>query len=130
MSFTLRIRKALDNKLLQRKQFVLDILHPGVGGVSKEQLRGKLAAINKANENAIVIFGLKGVFGGGRSTAFGLIYDSVDAAKKFEPKYRLKRQGLFDGNIQKGRRGLKDVKKQRNKLRGKAKGAVSAPKKK
>ena len=28
-------------------------------------------------------------FGGGKSTGFGLIYDSLDAAKKFEPKYRL-----------------------------------------
>lgn len=30
-------------------------------------------------------------FGGGKSTGFGLIYESVDAAKKFEPKYRLVR---------------------------------------
>ena len=28
-------------------------------------------------------------FGGGKSTGFGLVYDSLDAAKKFEPKYRL-----------------------------------------
>ena len=28
-------------------------------------------------------------FGGGKSTGFGLIYDTVDSAKKFEPKYRL-----------------------------------------
>lgn len=28
-------------------------------------------------------------FGGGKSTGFGLIYDSVEASKKFEPKYRL-----------------------------------------
>jgi small subunit ribosomal protein S24e len=28
-------------------------------------------------------------FGGGKSTGFGVIYDNVDAAKKFEPKYRL-----------------------------------------
>lgn len=28
-------------------------------------------------------------FGGGKSTGFGLIYDTIDAAKKFEPKYRL-----------------------------------------
>lgn len=28
-------------------------------------------------------------FGGGKSTGFGLIYDTVDAAKTFEPKYRL-----------------------------------------
>lgn len=28
-------------------------------------------------------------FGGGKSTGFGLVYDNLDAAKKFEPKYRL-----------------------------------------
>ena len=28
-------------------------------------------------------------FGGGKSTGFGLIYDTIDSAKKFEPKYRL-----------------------------------------
>ena len=28
-------------------------------------------------------------FGGGKSTGFGLIYDNLDSAKKFEPKYRL-----------------------------------------
>ena len=28
-------------------------------------------------------------FGGGKSTGFGLIYDTLESAKKFEPKYRL-----------------------------------------
>lgn len=32
-------------------------------------------------------------FGGGKSTGFGLIYDTIDSAKKFEPKYRLIRVG-------------------------------------
>lgn len=30
-------------------------------------------------------------FGGGKSSGFGLIYDNVEVAKKFEPKYRLVR---------------------------------------
>jgi ribosomal protein S24E len=34
-------------------------------------------------------------FGGGKSTGFGLIYDNLDAAKKFEPKYRLVRVCLL-----------------------------------
>jgi Ribosomal protein S24e len=33
-------------------------------------------------------------FGGGKSTGFGLIYDNLDSAKKFEPKYRLVRVSL------------------------------------
>lgn len=36
-------------------------------------------------------------FGGGKSTGFGLIYDSLDVAKKFEPRYRLVRVSLGSG---------------------------------
>lgn len=36
-------------------------------------------------------YGFKTAYGGGRSTGFALIYDSLDFAKKFEPKYRLQR---------------------------------------
>jgi small subunit ribosomal protein S24e len=31
------------------------------------------------------------VFGGGKSTGFALIYDTLEAAKKYEPKFRLAR---------------------------------------
>jgi small subunit ribosomal protein S24e len=37
---------------------------------------------------------LRTQFGGGKSSGFALIYDSVEDAKKFEPKYRLARIGL------------------------------------
>ena len=37
-------------------------------------------------QTLIVLFGFKTAFGGGRSSGFGLIYESIDAAKKFEPK--------------------------------------------
>ena len=40
----------------------------------------------------VFTFGFKTNFGGGKSTGFGLIYDTMDFAKKFEPKYRLIRQ--------------------------------------
>ena len=42
------------------------------------------------------MFGFRTVFGGGRSTGFCLIYDTLDAAKKFEPKFRLARVSLFN----------------------------------
>ena len=41
--------------------------------------------------NRVITFGFRSDFGGGKSTGFALIYDSVDDAKKFEPKYRLAR---------------------------------------
>lgn len=39
--------------------------------------------------NSIFVFKFRTHFGGGKSTGFGLIYDSVENAKKYEPKYRL-----------------------------------------
>lgn len=41
--------------------------------------------------NTIFVFKFRTHFGGGKSTGFGLIYDSVQNAKKYEPKYRLVR---------------------------------------
>ena len=43
------------------------------------------------DSSCCLLFGFKVAFGGGRSTGFGMIYDSLVAAKKFEPKYRLTR---------------------------------------
>lgn len=37
----------------------------------------------------IFCFGFRTQFGGGKSSGFALIYDTLDYAKKFEPKYRL-----------------------------------------
>lgn len=49
----------------------------------------------KVNEvNRVFLFGFRTAFGGGRSTGFALIYDTLEAAKKYEPKYRLARNGL------------------------------------
>lgn len=42
--------------------------------------------------NQIIVFGMRTAYGGGKSTGFGLIYDSVSAFKQFEPKYRIARQ--------------------------------------
>ncbi|KAL0371296.1 UNVERIFIED_CONTAM: 40S ribosomal protein S24-1 [Sesamum angustifolium] len=72
-------------------------------------------------------------FGGGKSTGFGLIYDSVENAKKYEPKYRLIRNGL-DTKVEKSRKQMKERKNRAKKIRGvkktKAGDAAKAGKKK
>lgn len=56
----------------------------------KAELKEKLARMYDVRDaNAIFVFKFRTHFGGGKSTGFGLIYDSVESAKKFEPKYRL-----------------------------------------
>lgn len=54
------------------------------------ELKERLAKMYEVKDpNSIFVFKFRTHFGGGKSTGFGLIYDSVENAKKYEPKYRL-----------------------------------------
>ncbi|KAJ1915331.1 hypothetical protein H4219_004384 [Mycoemilia scoparia] len=123
---TIRTRKFITNRLLQRKQMVVDITHPGLPNISKNDLRERLAAAYKADKDAITAFGFRTQFGGGRTTGFALIYDNVEAAKKFEPKYRLARLEKAEAS-KTSRKQRKERKNRLKKLRGTAK--VKGPKK-
>jgi ribosomal protein S24E len=70
---------------------VIELIHPELSNVSKSDIKSKLAQTLKSKEENISIFGLKTKFGGGRSTGFALIYDSLDARKKFDSKKMLRR---------------------------------------
>ncbi|XP_021843572.2 40S ribosomal protein S24-1-like [Spinacia oleracea] len=115
---TIRTRKFMTNRLLSRKQFVIDVLHPGGANVSKAELKEKMARIYDVNDlNSIFVFKFRTHFGGGKSTGFGLIYDSADSAKKFEPKYKLIRNGLAT-KIEKSRKQMKERKNRAKKICG------------
>ncbi|KAK0607360.1 hypothetical protein LWI29_013832 [Acer saccharum] len=117
-AFTIRTRKFMTNRLLSRKQFVIDVLHPGRANVSKAELKEKLGKMyDVKNESSIFVFKFRTHFGGGKSTGFGLIYDTVENAKKYEPKYRLIRNGL-DTKVEKSRKQLKERKNRSKKIRG------------
>ncbi|TPX44958.1 hypothetical protein SeMB42_g03135 [Synchytrium endobioticum] len=120
---TVRTRKFLTNRLLQRKQMVVDILHPGRPNISRSDLRDKLAAMYKAEKDNIFVFGLRTQFGGGKTTGFALVYDSMDAAKKFEPKYRIKRHQAPD-TTKTSRKQKKERKNRAKKFRGTQKAKV------
>ncbi|KAG0581294.1 hypothetical protein M758_4G247500 [Ceratodon purpureus] len=129
---TIRTRKFMTNRLLARKQFVIDVLHPGRANVSKAELKEKLTKLYEVRDpQSIFVFGFRTQFGGGKSTGFGLIYDSVDSAKKYEPKYRLIRNGLAT-KVEKSRKQIKERKNRAKKIRGvkKTKAAGDAKKKK
>eukprot|EP00247_Physcomitrium_patens_P016403 XP_024372654.1 40S ribosomal protein S24-1 isoform X2 [Physcomitrella patens] len=115
---TVRTRKFMTNRLLARKQFA--------------ELKDKLAKLYEVRDpQTIFVFGFRTHFGGGKSTGFGLIYDSIDSAKKYEPKYRLIRNGLAT-KVEKSRKQIKERKNRSKKIRGvkKTKAAGDAKKKK
>ncbi|CAL5371493.1 unnamed protein product [Camellia sinensis] len=108
--------RTVNYNLSKLRQFIIDVLHPGRPNVSKAELKEKLSRMYEV-PNAIFVFKFRTHFGGGKSTGFGLIYDSVENAKKYEPKYRLIRNGL-DTKVEKSRKQLKERKNRTKKIRG------------
>lgn len=88
---TIRTSKFITNRLLNRKQFVLTVLHPTRPNLSRSELGEKLAALYKTDKARVSVFGLKTKFGGGVSQGFGLVYDDEESQRKFEPRHRLVR---------------------------------------
>jgi len=65
----------------------------------------------------VLLYGFKVAFGGGRSSGFGLIYDSLTAAKKYSPKYLLTRFGMGKAKAT-ARKQRKERKNRMKKVRG------------
>lgn len=120
--FVIRTRKFITNPLLARQQFVVDVYHQELGYVSKSQIQQAVAKKFKVDAGLVIVYGLRAKFGGGKTQVFCLIYKSLDAMKKFEPKYRLIRQGVVEKEkIKKARRTKKEDKNKKKKIRGVAK---------
>nr|XP_056715697.1 40S ribosomal protein S24-like [Euleptes europaea] len=125
---TIRTRKFMTNRLLKCKQMVIDVLHPGKATVPKTEICEKLAKIYKTTPNIIFVFGFRTHFEGGKTTGFGMIYDSLDYAKNNEPKHRLARHGL-DEKKKTSRKQCEECKNKMKTVRGMAKTNVGSGKK-
>merc|ERR1719364_642061 len=117
MTVTVRTRKFIRNPLLQRKQFVV-VLHPDRANVPKSELQDMIAKTYKVTDKSLIsLFGFRNKFGGGKSTGFCLIYDSAESAKKYEPKFRLVRNGFVEKK-ETSRKQIKEAKNRKKKIRG------------
>ncbi|XP_062049384.1 small ribosomal subunit protein eS24-like [Lepus europaeus] len=85
----------MTNQLLQRKQMVIGVLHPGEATVQKTEIQEKLAKMYKTTPNVIFVFGFRN-FACGKTMGFSMTYNSLDYVKKNEPKHRLARHGLYE----------------------------------
>eukprot|EP01127_Copromyxa_protea_P002899 TRINITY_DN1281_c0_g1_i1.p2 TRINITY_DN1281_c0_g1~~TRINITY_DN1281_c0_g1_i1.p2 ORF type:complete len:129 (+),score=42.42 TRINITY_DN1281_c0_g1_i1:78-464(+) len=114
---TIRTRKFQTNRLLKRRQMVVDVIHHGRPNVPKSELAERLSKMYKTDAANCVLFGFRTVFGGGKSTGFALIYDDQSSLKEFEPKYRLVRAGLAEAK-QGSRKQKKERKNRAKRLKG------------
>ena len=124
-SFTIRLGKIKNNRLLDRVQMVCDVFYEPKAKITKEMIKNKIARqFKKAN---VVIFSAKKAFGGGRIRCFAMVYDSEDSMKKYESKKRLARiereKDPKNKKVEKkneGRKVIKFKKHQRQNKRGTA----------
>ncbi|ELW54517.1 40S ribosomal protein S24 [Tupaia chinensis] len=107
---------------------VTDVLHPGKSTVPKTEIREKQAKMYKTTPDVIFVFLFRTHFGGGKTTGFGMIYDSLDYEKKNEHTHRLARHGLYEKKKM-SRKEQKECKNRMKKVRGTAKASAGAGKK-
>ena len=127
---TLFCKHMVDNPLLERKQMLIEIIHTDKQNVSKTMIKEKLASMFKCDVGVINVFGLKFKFGGGRSTGFALIYNSMDARKANDQKKSLRRDDLIAKTKTVGRKQGKEIKSRMKRVRGTAKNKISGTGKK
>jgi len=110
---TLRTRKLIVNYNFGRKQFAIDILHHGRSNLTKPEIQDKLKMIYGVKDlQTIFVDGF--TTHGACSTGYGLIYDTLELAKKYESNHRLAQNGI-QAHIQKTK---KECKQRAKKIRG------------
>merc|ERR1712036_126913 len=121
MAATVRTRQYMTNRLLNRRQMIIDVQHGNDATPSTKTLAAQLAKMYKATPDCVVLHGMQTKFGGGTTTGFANIYDSLDYLKKNEVRYRQVRMGLCERIEKKARQQRKQLKNRKNRLRGTAK---------
>eukprot|EP00657_Telonema_sp_P-1_P011350 TRINITY_DN63_c0_g1_i1.p1 TRINITY_DN63_c0_g1~~TRINITY_DN63_c0_g1_i1.p1 ORF type:complete len:140 (-),score=50.22 TRINITY_DN63_c0_g1_i1:222-641(-) len=123
-TITVRPRKLMTNRLLSRRQMIIDIHHPNLPTPDKATLRKLIcehlskAKHAKADPDATTVFGLKTDYGGGKTTGFALVYDSTKDAQDIEPRHRLVKIGLSEAVSKTARKQRKEKKNREKKFRG------------
>jgi small subunit ribosomal protein S24e len=89
----LRLNIALirDNRLLGRRELVVEILHARAPTPTRQTVREYVARQLGVSPSAVFIRRIKTEYGVGRSTAEIHVYDNPDIAKRMEPLYVIAR---------------------------------------
>ena len=109
---TVGIRHLVDDPRLRRR-FQIHVIHAHRGKLSNQELKEEIAKkFNVVNHQTIFVFGFRTY--GHRSSGFGVVYDKLEDALKYEPTRRLDKNGLHGVE----NKSLKDSKLRCKKIRG------------
>ena len=109
---TVYIRHLIDKPSLRRR-FQIHVLHPRRGNLSKPKIQKEIGKkFDIIGTQQIFIYGFRTY--GQRSPSFGLVYDNIEDAIKYEPNHRLVKNGIRDL----GNKTQKNSEKKAQKIRG------------
>merc|ERR1712071_516883 len=118
MSTSISTRKYMTNRLLNRKQMIVDIHHGDKATPSRKTIGEQLAKMYKSTPDCVVVYGVNTNYGGGKSVGFANIYDSLDFLKKNAPRHHQIKLGHADKVEKKARQQRKQLKNRRKKVKG------------
>ena len=95
MTITIKTRSLKVNKLLARKELILDVYHEGKPNCSQKEMKELINKKYGWDVKCVMLFGFKTAFGGNRSTGFCLAYDNQQYMVKYEPNHRLRREKIL-----------------------------------
>ena len=107
---TVCIRHLIDEPRLRRR-FQIHVLHPGRGNLSKPEIQKEVGKkIGITGTQQIFIYGFRTY--GQRYSGFGLVYENLEDAIKYEPNHRLVKNGIRDL----GKKTQKNIEKKQRKF--------------
>ena len=83
----IKITSKFENKLLERKEVQFEIQQLKKATPSRKEIRDKLIAQLDANKEAAMLIKIKTHIGKGLVKGLMHIYETLEVAKKIEPKY-------------------------------------------
>ncbi len=97
---TAEIVEEKDNRVVGRREYVIKVYHVGKGTPSIPDVRVKLAEKLGVEYKRLFIRKLETEYGIGVSNAIVNVYDTVDKALLFEPKYVIERNKTLEEEIE------------------------------
>lgn len=88
----LKMIEEFKNELLNRKEYIFQVSHPGDASPSRDKLRKELT--EKFGKN-FIIKKVKSRFGFGRSKVMVEVYESKEDLEEIAPTYLLERDGII-----------------------------------
>lgn len=101
--FNMEILASRDNKLIERKEYMVKIVHWPHGTPSRRALREQIAQMLGVSPDLVYVRKLKTEYGKCESLARVHVYNSVERARSFEPAYIIRRN-LSEGEKKEGGR--------------------------